>query len=444
MSIWQTLGISPTTNESEIRRAYARQLKKHRPDSDPTGYQQLREAFDSAKKQAQTNGEFSGVDKEIIVTLQREDPLTSAPIISERLVEILPETQISYTLDEIQALASQLVDTEMMGIVALNQLWMKISSQGSLLAQQLFHRHLASALSEVEGLTEGLLERVAGLLGWGVDEYDYSHIIPPPIQHALQERLRETDVSRAWRQMAVEEKQGDFLNKIAIRLLKSENDNVPFWVRLVPGMLPALTQQANGVVHYYPEIASRLNPAMLQFLRQPRLVISWQGIFLMAFWGVLFNTVIPVSGIGTLVSVIAITTVVFYLYLSDMIIIGLYGRSRWLSSFLFAEFILSLMVIQLFFGGLFFATVIYIPTSGHGGIALAALLTILILSIIFWVASPQGVPFIRKPGMIMSRIFSSPWTMLEWMNFAWFSLVWIILYFAICVLVVVELLKLFV
>ena len=51
-TIWDVLGIAPTTNESEIRRAYARELKQRRPDKDPQGFQALREAFDSAKRYA--------------------------------------------------------------------------------------------------------------------------------------------------------------------------------------------------------------------------------------------------------------------------------------------------------------------------------------------------------------------------------------------------------
>ncbi|MDW5499817.1 J domain-containing protein [Pseudomonas lundensis] len=439
MSIWQTLDISPTRDESEIRRAYARQLKKYRPDSDPVGYQQLREAFDTAKRLVMVDGEPVGADNRTTIIPQWEAPVTQAHI-----AMALPETETFYSTVEMRALAYQLVHAEMMGIVRLNQLWAKISDQGSLLQQQLFHQHLADALSEVKGLTEGLIERVAGLLEWGMDEYDYSHIIPLPIQHSLQERMRETEVNRAWKQMEVEEKHGTILEKVAIRLLKSEQKNVPFWVRLVPGMLQTLARQANSLMHYYPEFSSRFNPALLQFLSQTRLGLSWQGVFLLVFWGLLFNAVIPVSGIGTVVSVIAIATVVFYLYLSDMIMMGLHGKARWVGGFLFAEFIFSLMVIQLFFGGLFFAAVISMPPSGHGGKVLAAWFTILVLFLIFWAAWPKGVPFIRKPGIVMSRIFASPWSMLEWMNFAWFSAVWVILYFAICVLVIVELLKLFV
>lgn len=51
-TIWDVLGIQPTDDEREIRRAYARELKLRRPDQDPQGFQELREAFDSAKRYA--------------------------------------------------------------------------------------------------------------------------------------------------------------------------------------------------------------------------------------------------------------------------------------------------------------------------------------------------------------------------------------------------------
>lgn len=430
MNIWQVLGIAPTGDEAEIRRAYAQQLKIHRPDKDPEGYQQLREAFDAAKQQAASGAAPVHIDI----------PL---PSLSPAVGVALPEAKTFYTAEEMQALAHKLVNTEMVGIVAMNGLWAKIASQGSLLQQQQFHQRLAAALSEEPGLTEGLLGRVSGLLGWGIDEYDFSHIIPEPIQYAIQQRLRETEVNRAWLQMATEETHGSLLTKTAVRLLKSDRQQVPFWVRLTPGLAQALLNQAQRFTSYYPEIAERLNPVMLEFLRQKRLVLSWQGLFLLVFWGLAFNSLLKQPDIHQAASITAIVFVIFYLYLSDILMMGLSGRPRWLSGFFFVEFLVSLAVIQLFFGGIFFAAVIATPPSGQGGKALVALMAILILGIVFWAAWPKGVPFIRKPGITMSRIISSPWKLIEWMNFTWFSAVWTLLYFMLCVMVLAELLKVF-
>ena len=48
MNFWNILNISPTTEKKQVKRAYAKLLKQHKPEQDPEGYQRLREAFDAA------------------------------------------------------------------------------------------------------------------------------------------------------------------------------------------------------------------------------------------------------------------------------------------------------------------------------------------------------------------------------------------------------------
>lgn len=50
MSVWDILAIAPTNDLRAIKRAYAVKLKVTRPESDPQAYQELREAFDQAKR----------------------------------------------------------------------------------------------------------------------------------------------------------------------------------------------------------------------------------------------------------------------------------------------------------------------------------------------------------------------------------------------------------
>jgi len=46
--MWQELGIAPTADTMEIRRAYARRLKSIDADGDPTAFQRLRQALEAA------------------------------------------------------------------------------------------------------------------------------------------------------------------------------------------------------------------------------------------------------------------------------------------------------------------------------------------------------------------------------------------------------------
>ncbi|KQQ87409.1 hypothetical protein [Massilia sp. Leaf139] len=52
MNVWALLGIAPTADEREIKRAYARKLKLTRPDDDPAAFQALNEAYQMALRMA--------------------------------------------------------------------------------------------------------------------------------------------------------------------------------------------------------------------------------------------------------------------------------------------------------------------------------------------------------------------------------------------------------
>lgn len=47
---FSVLGVEAAATEDEVRRAYLRLVKKHRPESDPTGFQRVREAYDRVRE----------------------------------------------------------------------------------------------------------------------------------------------------------------------------------------------------------------------------------------------------------------------------------------------------------------------------------------------------------------------------------------------------------
>lgn len=61
---WLTLGIEPTADLTEIKRAYVRELKKHHPEEDPEGFQLLRCAYESALEYAKSPVSSEGDDEE--------------------------------------------------------------------------------------------------------------------------------------------------------------------------------------------------------------------------------------------------------------------------------------------------------------------------------------------------------------------------------------------
>ena len=55
-AIWQVLGIAPTEDSTEIRRAYTKRLRAVHPEDDPKGFNELRLAYEAAAEGARLSG----------------------------------------------------------------------------------------------------------------------------------------------------------------------------------------------------------------------------------------------------------------------------------------------------------------------------------------------------------------------------------------------------
>lgn len=57
-SLWDILGTAPTGDERALKRAYAKRLKVTRPEDDPAGFQELRDAYEYALRNAATIADY--------------------------------------------------------------------------------------------------------------------------------------------------------------------------------------------------------------------------------------------------------------------------------------------------------------------------------------------------------------------------------------------------
>jgi uncharacterized membrane protein len=87
---WATLALDPTSDKRAIKQAYARLLKRTRPDDDPAGYQALREAYDQALQAASWLGALpwqAGIARDGADADPRADSLAGPGRTPETLVD---------------------------------------------------------------------------------------------------------------------------------------------------------------------------------------------------------------------------------------------------------------------------------------------------------------------------------------------------------------------
>ncbi|MDR7344211.1 hypothetical protein J2X14_002632 [Pantoea alhagi] len=437
MNSWQILGIEPTSDEALIRRAYARQLKTCRPDSDPQGYQRLREAFEWAKSsasapQSDEADAYPDSDPNVeMATVQRAEVdaagakgyptitrMPDAEPCQQAAADFLLSLAPIYTPEEMQALAAGLVKEGNGNLAALESLHQRVSREGNLMQQQQFHRDLAAALEEQPGLTEWLVEKISDALQWELNQYSSGYLVPEALQEALYAQIHATERERAWHEVKNEALHGDLSTRLALSLLCGERAAAPFWIRLVPGLIGKMTQQVNTLYATFPELIERLNPAMLAFISAPRCVVSWQGLFLLAFWSAVFPLAISGLPPGLPIGPIAFAIVIYYLYLSDLILMGLQHRPSLMGIFILLDCLISVTLLAVLFSGVLVLAVSHSAAKGEGFSGMTPLFIALIEWLILWSVWSKQVPGLRRPGKAVARLFSSPWRLLQTLDFS--------------------------
>ncbi|MEM6159602.1 J domain-containing protein [Erwinia sp. P6884] len=457
MNSWQILGIDPTSDEALIRRAYARQLKQHRPDSDPEGYQQLREAFELVKEMARyqhvgeedeaeavNTSEVVETPEAVEIALKNGGYLSGIKVTESHFdpAEFELSSSPLYTSEEVEEHVSGLLENAMQGLNALASFYQEVTHKGTLQQQQQFHQDVAAKLAEQPDLTEWLLEQVSDRLGWGLDQYSSSYLVPQHLQYALYQQIRATEREQAWKKVALEKTHGNLLNRTALKLLCSERNVCPFWVRLIPGLIAEMTQQRNKLYATFPELVERLNPAVLEFISKPQYALSWQGMFLLLFWGTVLHYVWPAPPQGPELGWIAGSLIIFYIYINDLILMSLKGRQWLMGLFLGVECLFSLLMLCGLFIGVLFILISSMPSKGEGFSGLVPLFLALIEWLVLWAIWPKNVPGLRRPGIAVARLLTSPWRLLATLDFTTMAFPLAAAYGAFCYLILNELMKL--
>lgn len=177
MDCWGILGIGPTEDEGEVKRAYLEKLPEHHPEEDPEGFRQLRGAMEEALKQAR------------LLRTEKEAGAASGLVRSE----MLGREEIQDFLKQTEALYrdyGRRIQPEEWEKLLLLPVCQEMESQReagwALLGFLMNHFHLPHSCFEV-------FDRI---FGWQEDEDDLYQHFPEGFVDYLYDRIEEEDSFR--------------------------------------------------------------------------------------------------------------------------------------------------------------------------------------------------------------------------------------------------------
>nr|MBP3283749.1 hypothetical protein [Treponema sp.] len=107
MTIWQLLETEPTKDKTAIKKAFAAQVKKHKPSDDAELYQLIREAYNAALAFADSDEEIEEeteetADAEAAENEERDDgPIIDKNAFFESIIKEIEGTELDESDDEI-------------------------------------------------------------------------------------------------------------------------------------------------------------------------------------------------------------------------------------------------------------------------------------------------------------------------------------------------------
>ena len=107
MTIWQLLETEPTKDKTAIKKAFAAQVKKHKPSDDAELYQLLREAYNAALAFADSDEEIEEEPEETAAAEDAENeerddgPSIDKKAFFESIIKEIEETELDESDDEI-------------------------------------------------------------------------------------------------------------------------------------------------------------------------------------------------------------------------------------------------------------------------------------------------------------------------------------------------------
>lgn len=103
MTPWEILGIDHSANRKEVKKAYGKLIRKYRPDDDPVGFQQAREAYEVALTYLKASQDHAALQSDTNPVV----PLESTSLMPKAPEDVLLKVQLRTYLADVEEHFSQ-------------------------------------------------------------------------------------------------------------------------------------------------------------------------------------------------------------------------------------------------------------------------------------------------------------------------------------------------